>query len=454
MSQQLLRSRMVLSVPVGPIATATAESASPMAASPLPSPPVSPAPCASRLYSPTSPAVRSTLAMSAAPLLHRLPNDLHALVAGSHCVSTPPASFDASSLLAAILNKDMLLGRPGNDNNDDSDSNDSDDSDVYAAAIDTLTAQLQSQSLPSHPSTPTLHLLFGYGSLINPASRRRTFSKDTIGIPVAVRGFQRSWSYACPRRQYTAVAVERVAGSAAITNGVLIPVPEPHIDLPRLDDRERNYSRGVIDLDDVQFLSPRVKQRLLRLAPNVIIWVYEISQRSTLVASRPAAAAPLAAAPLASAPKPASSLNTSMLPCASRWLMAGGATTDYNTQPTHDTRHASVGATASQQHQQQQAASSSPHKPCRHIPIPQSYVDCILDGCLRFGSEFARLFIASTHGWDGRAWLDDRHACVTQRKYVPNAEVGETPAKPETLDAVDRLLSASLPLDYRSRISQ
>ncbi|KAI8928958.1 hypothetical protein BC831DRAFT_446540, partial [Entophlyctis helioformis] len=261
MSQQLLRSRMVLSVPVGPIATATAESASPMAASPLPSPPVSPAPCASRLYSPTSPAVRSTLAMSAAPLLHRLPNDLHALVAGSHCVSTPPASFDASSLLAAILNKDMLLGRPGNDNNDDSDSNDSDDSDVYAAAIDTLTAQLQSQSLPSHPSTPTLHLLFGYGSLINPASRRRTFSKDTIGIPVAVRGFQRSWSYACPRRQYTAVAVERVAGRLPITNGVLIPVPEPHIDLPRLDDRERNYSRGVIDLDDVQFLSPRVKQR-------------------------------------------------------------------------------------------------------------------------------------------------------------------------------------------------
>lgn len=41
------------------------------------------------------------------------------------------------------------------------------------------------------------------------------------------------------------------------------------------------------------------------------------------------------------------------------------------------------------------------------IPLVQSYIDVIVDGCLTYGSAFAHELIASTAGWRA-PWIDDR----------------------------------------------
>ena len=48
------------------------------------------------------------------------------------------------------------------------------------------------------------------------------------------------------------------------------------------------------------------------------------------------------------------------------------------------------------------------HKPSTKHPIPQSYVDVILNGCFDYGREFTDSFIRTTTGWNHL--LDDRHS--------------------------------------------
>jgi hypothetical protein len=60
----------------------------------------------------------------------------------------------------------------------------------------------------------------------------------------------------------------------------------------------------------------------------------------------------------------------------------------------------------------------SNHKPSPCCPIPQSYVDCVLIGCLRFGKEFAQRFIQTTKGWCQKSIWNDRHLEKDQRKYL------------------------------------
>ncbi|KAI8808405.1 hypothetical protein BJ742DRAFT_653956, partial [Cladochytrium replicatum] len=47
------------------------------------------------------------------------------------------------------------------------------------------------------------------------------------------------------------------------------------------------------------------------------------------------------------------------------------------------------------------------HMPTRNVPIPQTYIDCILTGCLKISKAFAEEFVRSTDGWEGH-WVDDR----------------------------------------------
>ncbi|KAI9197383.1 uncharacterized protein BJ171DRAFT_404479, partial [Polychytrium aggregatum] len=235
-------------------------------------------------------------------------------------------------------------------------------------------------------SSTQSHYLFGYGSLINPFSRSRTVQSDTSdSIPVLVSGYQRSWNYNC-RSSYTAVGVKRTSLAEPPINGVLIPIADPSTDFPRLDEREKCYVRKTIDLSQIRVMD----------ATDSIVPFDRFIQTDKVVI----------------------------------WVYE---------IPTADSLHAGCS----------QAAPTDCHRPSLDIPIPQSYVDCILSGCLSISLGFAKYFIESTGGWDGQAWLNDRDAHPALMKYRPHVEGGEVHADPQVLDS---LLEQHLPTHIPQRV--
>jgi hypothetical protein len=75
-------------------------------------------------------------------------------------------------------------------------------------------------------------------------------------------------------------------------------------------------------------------------------------------------------------------------------------------------------------------------------PIPQSYIDCIIEGCLFFGVEFAKEFVDTTHGFFG-VWVNDREMCLAHRKYKDSSNLRVV---------VDMLLSEVIPLEFSRRL--
>lgn len=110
--------------------------------------------------------------------------------------------------------------------------------------------------------------LLGYGSLINPKSRKMTAQLATAH-PVTVSGFRRTWwvppsqgafrsraavvcrSYGQTERGMTAVAAVPRAGSTL--NGVLVRVKSS--DLPKFDAREKRYQRARVPINQVRVLN-------------------------------------------------------------------------------------------------------------------------------------------------------------------------------------------------------
>ncbi|KAJ3097219.1 hypothetical protein HDU96_000461 [Phlyctochytrium bullatum] len=252
-------------------------------------------------------------------------------------------------------------------------------------------------SLPHHPSllaffrslpplttsTPQpLHFLFGYGSLISAPSRRRTLARDTPALPVRVHHLHRSWSYHCPRRSYTAVGVARVPGARC--NGVLVPVPDPAQDLPALDAREAAYDRVQVAWEDVELLlddAATATPAAAAVPSDAVLWVYRLRD----------------AAPRTPTP-------------------------DDEPEPTSSTTSAAV------------------HRPSPVSPIPQSYVDCIVTGCLAISEAFALEFVQTTEGWDAGTWIDDRGAAGPVRRYVPCVGAGEKGVCEEGARTVDEVV--------------
>ncbi|KAJ3315032.1 hypothetical protein HDV04_004832 [Boothiomyces sp. JEL0838] len=212
--------------------------------------------------------------------------------------------------------------------------------------------------------------IFGYGSLINTASRKRSLQRNTSVIPVKVNGFERRWGYRCPRKNYTAVLVTRKQNHTV--NGVLIPIADPENDLKILDQREANYARCLINISDVM---PLIDAEIPK---DALIWVYE----------------------------------------------------------THNSNFKNYSTTSQQCHQIE-------HIPTPNCPIPQSYIDCILAGCLSIGKEFAEEFVLSTRGWNSECWWNDREACITIKKYNSQHDPSDTPLNCKD---IDEILSNLLPL--------
>jgi hypothetical protein len=119
------------------------------------------------------------------------------------------------------------------------------------------------------PNQPT-QFVFGYGSLINSASRTSTAGKSIPAIPVRVSssfGYIRSWG---DRSQsgFTALGLRRPApGEQATTiNGVLYPVEGD--DMAAFDTREKGYVRVEVPREDIEATSWQA------LPGQCTIWVY------------------------------------------------------------------------------------------------------------------------------------------------------------------------------------
>ncbi len=98
-------------------------------------------------------------------------------------------------------------------------------------------------------NTPT-RFIFGYGSLIDTASRDATAGKPTPAIPVRVSaafGYVRAWVDRC-RCGFTALGLRRPhpGESAATINGVIYPVDGT--DMTAFDGREQGYRRVAIQV--------------------------------------------------------------------------------------------------------------------------------------------------------------------------------------------------------------
>jgi len=102
--------------------------------------------------------------------------------------------------------------------------------------------------------------IFGYGSLMNSASRQLTGQTSTA-ITATVEGFKRYWGKVDESYILSPLVVDKGHGHV---NGVLLKVTENG--LQEFDVRERGYHRVLIEADNVE--------SSLALTPQDQVWVY------------------------------------------------------------------------------------------------------------------------------------------------------------------------------------
>lgn len=86
------------------------------------------------------------------------------------------------------------------------------------------------------------------------------------------------------------------------------------------------------------------------------------------------------------------------------------------------------------------------HSPSPSCPIPQSYIDCIITGCLSISLEFAQEFIRTTFGWSLQCMLNDRNHCVKHRKYPLYGNANCCIVDPQLIDGI---VQDCLPYDLK-----
>lgn len=256
----------------------------------------------------------------------------------------------------------------------------------------------------------TTVFVFGYGSLIHPKSRGKTIlsprqssEECDVAVPCVVHDLVRSWNYNC-RDAYTAVGVRRVGATTAhasairqrakekgevlYCNGMLVPIPNPNESLPRLDEREKNYRRVKIDPASVELL-------LTRKATEAFL-----SRRTSCYLQ-----------------------NVGLLQdLSSEWELRCG-----NRTCGLDAFHQLF-----QEHLRSDRVSlyvyetlytnKIDHFPTHSVPLAQSYIDIVVEGCLlSLGVEFAYLFAVTTFGWS-TLWINDREWPLLSQKYRRNED--------------------------------
>lgn len=102
--------------------------------------------------------------------------------------------------------------------------------------------------------------IFGYGSLMNSASRQLT-GQTSAAITATAHGFKRYWGKIDDSYVLSPLVVDRGEGKV---NGVLLQVSEQG--LAEFDRRERGYHRITIDLESLDSEH--------QLSPHDSVWVY------------------------------------------------------------------------------------------------------------------------------------------------------------------------------------
>ncbi|MCK6262498.1 gamma-glutamylcyclotransferase [Vibrio sp. ZSDE26] len=108
--------------------------------------------------------------------------------------------------------------------------------------------------------------IFGYGSLMNSASRRLTGQTGTT-IPVNVRGLVRYWGKIDDSYVLSPLVVNEGEGQV---NGVLLKIDEHTLE--DFDRRERGYHRIKINALQVEVDYSRANGTILK--DDAVIWVY------------------------------------------------------------------------------------------------------------------------------------------------------------------------------------
>jgi hypothetical protein len=106
-------------------------------------------------------------------------------------------------------------------------------------------------------ANPPTQFIFGYGSLVNTASRNSTATAPMPAIPARVSaafGYIRTWNDRSPSG-FTALGLRQPhQGESAMTiNGVLYPVDGD--DMSKFDAREQGYARVEIPHEDIEAVS-------------------------------------------------------------------------------------------------------------------------------------------------------------------------------------------------------
>jgi hypothetical protein len=107
--------------------------------------------------------------------------------------------------------------------------------------------------------------IFGYGSLIEKASRLRSTPNAKAAIPVVVYGFKRGWFSRTGAPGLSTTFLGCIKEADGGTNGVIYEVSKE--DLKLTDSREKGYTRIKINFEDIVFYSEPIDK-------NSVIWIY------------------------------------------------------------------------------------------------------------------------------------------------------------------------------------
>jgi hypothetical protein len=121
--------------------------------------------------------------------------------------------------------------------------------------------------------------IFGYGSLIQIASRTRTVPSAFATRPAIVKGISRGWYYQADSPSLNPTYLGAVPDPGAETNGVIYPVTLAERDATDL--READYKRTLVDASGITMFDGGP------VPPDAEIWFYASKEKKYTNAEHP-----------------------------------------------------------------------------------------------------------------------------------------------------------------------
>jgi len=109
------------------------------------------------------------------------------------------------------------------------------------------------------PRNDAAHYIVGYGSLMESASKERTYKNTGENIPVQIKGFRREWNLKGDSIGLDTTYLGVVPHKDSSFNGVIFQLPPSENvveSLKSYDVREKFYCRQNVDIKDIKVLAP------------------------------------------------------------------------------------------------------------------------------------------------------------------------------------------------------